>query len=160
MSIFQGDTHQYLFSKFNVQNPKEMRAATELMSGAMKQPLEDLETLHWKDFLSKYDHYSLKQWLVEYHNITKSSVNMIALFLNIEALLERSLAEIAIDQCDHGNSKVFDQIVGGFDKLPRAFLPYLGKDIVYKAKVTTIKHDENSVQVRFVYQTINKTYEF
>lgn len=127
-----------------------MKAATALMSDAMKQPLADLETLHWKDFLAKYDHYSLKQWLVEYHNITKSSANMAALFLNIEALLERSLAEITIDQCDHGVSKEYDQIVGGFDRLPRAFLPYLGKYIVYRAKVTNIKHDENGVQVRSV----------
>ncbi len=126
-----------------------MKAATELMSRAMKQPLEDLDKLHWKDFLAKYDHYTLKQWLVEYHNITKSAVNMAVLFLNIEALLERSLAEITLDQCDHGTAKELDQIVGGFDKLPRAFLPHLGQDIVYRAKVTSIKHDQNSVQVRF-----------
>jgi len=118
------------------------------MSNSLKQPLADLQNLSWNEFLAKYDHYTLKQWLVEYQNITKSSVNMAALFLNIETLLERSLAEITIDQCDHGLATGFDQIVGGFDKLPRAFLPFLHKDIIFKAKVTHISHNEEGVEVR------------
>ncbi len=35
--------HQYLFKKFNVENPKEMKASTLLLAEALKEPLEDFE---------------------------------------------------------------------------------------------------------------------
>ena len=43
--FFQGSPqqkiHQYLFSKFNVERPEEMRAATEILADALAQPLQD-----------------------------------------------------------------------------------------------------------------------
>lgn len=147
--LFQSpsDTLQNLYSKFNVEDPSEMRAGTELMDEAFSQPLSDLQKLHWKDFLAKYDHYSLKQWLIEYQNLTHSSVNMASLFLNIESMLERSLSEMTINQCDHQLSSQYDQITGGFDLLPRAFLPSIGENIIYKAKVTSISQIEHGVEI-------------
>jgi hypothetical protein len=37
----QERVHQYLFSKFNVNKPDEMKAATMLLADALKDPFED-----------------------------------------------------------------------------------------------------------------------
>jgi hypothetical protein len=42
--------------------------------------------------------------------------------------------EIILDECVYTNGE-FDFVVDGFDRIARGFLPKLGDDIIYKAKV-------------------------
>jgi hypothetical protein len=39
----QQKTHQYLFNKFNVENPAEMKAATIILADALTEPIKDFE---------------------------------------------------------------------------------------------------------------------
>ena len=45
--MFQGSPeaqiHQYLFKKFNVKSPKEMRTSTLLLADVLREPLQDYE---------------------------------------------------------------------------------------------------------------------
>jgi len=132
---------------FDKEEYSDLKMSTDLMDKAFAQPLADLQTLQWKDFLTKYDHYTLKQWLIEYQNATHSKVSMTSLLLNFESMLDRSLSEMTINECDHGLSDDYEQIVGGFDLLPRSYLPFLEKEIIFKAKVTSISQTEKGVQV-------------
>ena len=82
---------KYLFSKFNVERPNEMKAAAQLMVEALKQPLLDFAQLPWKEVIAKYDRYSMKHWLAEYANVSDAAIAMGSIFYNIEPWLDNAL---------------------------------------------------------------------
>ena len=82
---------QYIYTKFNIENPEEMKASAQLMAEALREPLQDFGKLPWKDFLFKYDKYSLKHWLSEYANVSEAAITMGNVFHNIEFWMEVGL---------------------------------------------------------------------
>ena len=104
--------------------------------------------LPWKDFLRKYDEYSLKNWLIKASNLSYSSVALTGIFNNIEPFSNSGLVEIILDDCVYsGTHNEFDYVVGGFDLIPRGFLPELSEDIVLRAKVSDIRQSKDGVSV-------------
>ena len=89
---------KYLFSKFNVERPNEMKAAAQLMVEALKQPLLDFAQLPWKEVIAKYDRYSMKHWLAEYANVSDAAIAMGSIFYNIEPWLDNALVSLPILQ--------------------------------------------------------------
>jgi hypothetical protein len=85
---------RYFFTKFNVDNPKEMIASTKLMVEALKKPLEDFAELSWKDLVATYDRYSMKHWLAQYANVSDAAIAMGSIFYNIEPWLDNGLVFI------------------------------------------------------------------
>ena len=82
---------KYLYNKFNVENPEEMKSCTKLMVEALREPLQDFGKLPWKDLLAKYDKYSFKHWLAQYANVSEAAITMGSIFYNIEPWLDNSL---------------------------------------------------------------------
>ena len=104
-------------------------------------------TMTWKEFVHKYDTLSFRNWLVQKTNISFESIALAGIFSNLEPFLDSSLIEIILDECVYGNSE-FDFVVEGFDRIPRALLEDLSDDVIYKARVSEIKHDDKGVAVR------------
>ena len=82
---------KYFYSKFNVENPKEMKSCTKLMVEALGVPMSEFGKIPWKDFMAKYDRYSLKHWLAEYANVSDAAIAMGGIFYNIEPFLDNGL---------------------------------------------------------------------
>ena len=101
----------------------------------------------WKEFVRKYDNLSFRNWMAAKTNISFESIALTGIFNNLEPFLDSSLIEIIIDECVYGNSE-FDFVVEGFDRIPRGLLEDLGEDVIYKARVSEIQHDDKGVAVR------------
>ncbi len=72
--------------------------------------------------------------------------NLIGVVLNQESIFNIGFIEFVIDECLFQQD--LDQVVGGKDQLPRAFLPFLKDNIVYNTRVVQVKHGQNGVSVK------------
>ncbi len=110
--------------------------------------IRDLRELDWRDFVAKYDGYSLKDYL-QLKGVSDSMTDLIGPVLNNEAISDIGFIEFVIDECLFQQD--LDQINGGYDLLPRSFLPYLKDDIVFNAQVHSVQYDNSSVSIKYEY---------
>ena len=50
--------------------------------------------------------------------------------------------ETLLEECVYGSTDSYDYIVGGFDELPRSFLPQLKDKIIFNAKVSKVQQSK------------------
>lgn len=73
---------------------------------------------------------------------------MIGVFLNIEAFLEISMAEIVVDECVFFTPQL-KTIPAGMDQLPRSMLEELEPFIEYRSKVSSVIRDKTNGKNNF-----------
>ena len=147
---------KYLMWSFAMKPSNKTAAQSiELVSNALKQPIEDFEKLPWKEVIKKYDKFSLKSWLAKSANISITEVTRLGIFNNNEPLIEKSLMEILIDECIFGVGTSFDYVVNGFDAIARGFIPTLRPDVKLNSKVTSISQTDTQVTVQLQCKGIN-----
>ena len=104
--------------------------------------------LDWRTFVRKYDRYSLRDF-IHSKGISDEMASLIGITLNQEAIFGIGLIEFVIDECLFQQDLV--QIVGGFDQLPRSFLPYLARHIAFNSRVVKVKYKKKAgVSIRYV----------
>lgn len=141
------------------------KTATELLSLAV-QPFLDLynkaSPQEQERLRKKFDHYSFEDFL-RFNpigaSLSREAIRKVKVLLGIEGFPGLSFVDILLDivRTVFNPDLKFYEITGGNDKLPKAFLPQLTSNIVYKHKVQQIIQDERGVTVNAVNRN---TYEY
>lgn len=136
---------------FDLPGLESASAPDQLLNQAIKPLIETIsmadKNAAWQKLLQEYDHYSLIAYL-RFRGISEKAIAVMGPMLNLEPRLHYSLLEWFL----HYYEDVFgdlEYIETGADSLPNSYLPLLGSDIRFGAKVHEIKQEEDHVIVNF-----------
>ena len=77
---------------------------------------QDFYSQKWTDFIRKYDHFSIAEWLRKSQGLSHRAIALIGIYHNIEKFLTTSLVEGAIDECLFTDPKLI-KMDEGFDQV-------------------------------------------
>jgi monoamine oxidase len=118
----------------------------EAIAGIRQRLVEGGEQA-WAELQRELDEFSTREFL-ERCGWSEGSIEMFGLLTFQEALLNSSFVEMLREDLTDCYVDL-QQIAGGMDQLPKAFLPALGRQIRFGAQVTAIDQAETSVTVHF-----------
>ncbi len=110
-----------------------------------EEPVRDMLELDWRHFVKKYDRFSLRDF-IQSKGISDQMTSLIGTSLNQESIFNIGFVEFVIDECLFQQD--LQQIIGGFDLIPRSFLPELSENIIYNTKVAKVKYGQNGVTIK------------
>ncbi|XP_062977726.1 L-amino-acid oxidase-like [Elgaria multicarinata webbii] len=126
-------------------DPKERgKSADELYVGTLDKVTKNCTVLK-----EKYDSYSTKEYLIKEGNLSRGAVDMIGDLLNEDAGFHISFLNSALEYVTFFDDKSFEEITGGFDKLPNAFCKDMPRTIFLNSRVEKIIRSSNKVRVFF-----------
>nr|XP_023408279.1 L-amino-acid oxidase-like [Loxodonta africana] len=105
---------------YTVRADEEGKTAEELFDQSLRKVVEELKTSSCSQVLEKYDSFSTKEYLIKVGNLSRGAVQMIGDLLNAEAGYYEAFTETMRAIISFSQEPWFDEIVGGFDQLPRA----------------------------------------
>ncbi|XP_026225437.1 L-amino-acid oxidase-like [Anabas testudineus] len=143
--------------KYKLESSEKGKSADELLQKALQKVKDEVEAHGCQAALRKYDHYSVKEYLREEGGLSLEAVRMIGDLLNEESLMYTALTEMIYDQTDISDSVKYEEVTGGSDLLPTAFLKVLNGPILLNSKVKRISQMPNDKGVIVSYQTENKS---
>ncbi len=126
---------------------KTAAALWNLAFGPIKARIDREGDAAWDAIRAEYDHYSTREFL-EAQGWSEAAIEMYGLLANQESRMNASFLELLRAEVDHVWDDM-EQIVGGSDRLPNAFLGELQGDIRYGAKLTAIDQSPDSVTVHY-----------
>jgi len=127
---------------------------------SLEQPYNDFYILPWKQFLAKYDKYSVRSWLIEGAHLTLDTIDYVGSFRNLEPVLDIGLVHLILDECivvGGNQGPQMQYIRHGMDLLPRAMAQHL--TIQYNSKVTKIDQTGSKIKINVDCQGIMCTDE-
>ncbi|XP_040887590.1 L-amino-acid oxidase-like [Toxotes jaculatrix] len=133
--------------KYEVLESEKHKSADELLQLALQKVKDEVEAHGCRAALIKYDHYSVKEYLKEEGGLSSEAVRMIGDLLNEQSLMYTALSEMIYDQSDINDNTTYDEITGGSDLLPKAFLSVLDVPIHLNSKVKSITQSDQGVSV-------------
>jgi monoamine oxidase len=101
----------------------------------------------WADIERELDEFSTREFL-RHRGWSEGAIEMFGLLMFQEALMNSSVLEVLREEVTSCYSDL-QQIDGGMDRLPRAFVPSLGRRIRFGARMTAIDQDEASATVHY-----------
>jgi monoamine oxidase len=104
----------------------------------------------WAQVERELDQYSTREFL-EHRGWSEGAIEMFGLLMFQEALMNSSVLEVLREEITNCYADL-QQIDGGMDRLPRAFVPSLGKRIRFGARMTAIDQTDTSATIH--YQTV------
>lgn len=129
------------------------KTADELAQLAVKPIIDFIRQdpeRHWPIVIKEFDKYSMELFM-RYNpvgtSLSAAAVNFINVMSGFEGFPELAFLEILRDFILFTPSTRFYEISGGFDKLPRAFLPQLKENIHTNYKMTKITQQGNNVTI-------------
>jgi monoamine oxidase len=129
------------------------KTAWELAESAVRPVINFINrnpAKHWPIVIKEFDRYSM-EFFLRYNpvgpSLSAGAVDMIKVVLGFEGLPELSFLEILRDFIIFSPGTRFYEISGGFDQLPKAFLPQLKENILFDRKMTKISQNRNSVTI-------------
>ncbi|KAJ7317206.1 hypothetical protein JRQ81_003368 [Phrynocephalus forsythii] len=126
-------------------DPKEKgKSPGELYSGTLDKITQNCSVL--KD---KYDSYSTKEYLIKEGNLSRGAVDMIGELMNEESRFHISFLNSVLGYVTFADDNSFEEITGGFDKLPNSFVQELSRIIRLNSRVEKIIHSNKKVRVIF-----------
>jgi monoamine oxidase len=106
---------------------------------------------NWPVIVRKFDKYSMEFYLKENpfgRSLSPGAVEILKIMLSSEGFPELSFLELLHDVSNFFKPGIqFYEITGGFDQLPKAFVPELKENIHYGHKVTKIVQHDNQVTI-------------
>ncbi|KAH0630370.1 hypothetical protein JD844_013334 [Phrynosoma platyrhinos] len=141
--------------EYDVYPSEKGKNAEQLYRDALKKVSEELNQTNCSYILHKYDTYSTKQYLIKMANLSRGAVQMIGDILNEDSGYYLSFIESMRDDNIFSYTKRFDEIVGGFDQLPRAIYETIPETVHFNARVVRIEQRGPTVSV--IYRTPAKT---
>ncbi|XP_015253333.1 PREDICTED: L-amino-acid oxidase-like [Cyprinodon variegatus] len=123
------------------------KSPTELLEKALKKVKEEVLAHGCRAMLKKYDHYSVKEYLRTEGGLSAEAVRMIGDLLNEQSLMHLALTEMIYIENDVSDSTMYDEIVGGTDRLADAFLSVLDVPILLNSRVKRIQRSHKGVTV-------------
>ncbi|XP_067436413.1 L-amino-acid oxidase-like [Thunnus thynnus] len=135
--------------KYNLWESERGKSADELLQQSLQKVKDEVEAHGCKAALEKYDHYSVKEYLKEEGDLSPEAVRMIGDLLNEQSLMYTALSEMIYDQTDISDNVRYDEVTGGSDLLPKAFLTVLDVPILFNSKVKHIRQSHKGVIVSY-----------
>ncbi|XP_006003236.2 L-amino-acid oxidase-like [Latimeria chalumnae] len=137
--------------KYPVKDNERGKSASQLFNDCISKFKDDLIRNNYdcKHVMKKYDHYSVKEYLIEECQLSEGAVQMIGDILNEQSLFCTAFTESLRDQSDISDSVQFYEIVGGSDNLPRVIYESLQSPVHLNSRVTEVKQSEDDVIVVF-----------
>ncbi|WP_409340547.1 flavin monoamine oxidase family protein [Paenibacillus sp. MBLB4367] len=129
------------------------KTAEELAQRAVKPIMDYINQdpeKHWPIVIKELDKYSMELFMRNNPvgpSLSAAAVNMINVMTGFEGFPELSFLEILRDFILLTPTTRFYEISGGFDKLPRSFLPHLKENIHFNSRMTKIIHNGNHVTI-------------
>ncbi|XP_039887331.1 L-amino-acid oxidase-like [Simochromis diagramma] len=125
------------------------KSADELLWQALQKVRDEIKAHGCKAAFKKYDHYSVKEYLKEEGGLSPEAVVMIAELLNEQSMMHLALTEMLYVENDVSDSTTYDEITGGTDLLPKAFLSFIDAPILFNSKVKFISQSHEGVTVSY-----------
>uniref|UniRef100_A0A3P8TQY1 Amine oxidase n=1 Tax=Amphiprion percula TaxID=161767 RepID=A0A3P8TQY1_AMPPE len=133
--------------QYNVLPSEKNKSADDLLQLALQKVKDYVEAHGCRAALKKYDHYTLKEYLKTEGGLSAEAVRMIGDLLNEQSLMHLALTDVIYLQSDISDKTTYDEITGGSDLLPNAFLTVLDVPILLNSKVKRINHSHKGVTV-------------
>uniref|UniRef100_A0A8C8RQY9 Amine oxidase n=1 Tax=Pelusios castaneus TaxID=367368 RepID=A0A8C8RQY9_9SAUR len=125
------------------------KSASELYAGKLQEVILEIQR-HPKDceeLLKHYDSYTTKEFLIKEGHLSRGAVQMIGDLLNEDSGFYMSFLNSLTEFDIFSNEDSFDEITGGFDKLPDAFHKSMPGVVQLNSAVEQIKRKGNKVEV-------------
>lgn len=139
--------------RFPVAPLERGKTANQLAELAVKPVMDFISqdpARHWPVVIREFDKYSMDLFM-RFNpvgpSLSAAAVDMIKVMSGFEGFPELSFLEILRDFILFSPSTRFYEISGGFDNLPRAFLPSLQENIHFNCKMTQITQHGNHVTI-------------
>jgi monoamine oxidase len=127
------------------------RTAEAMLDAIIQSIVEFVESdpnTNWPIILERYDKYSIRTYLKDQTRLSEAAIEMIGILLDEEALMSTSFIESIRDQIDINANNTYTEIQGGMDRLPRAFLQQLKREVNLKSRILRIEQDGGGVVFR------------
>nr|P86810.2 RecName: Full=L-amino-acid oxidase; AltName: Full=Antiparasitic protein; Short=APP; AltName: Full=Serum L-amino-acid oxidase; Short=SR-LAAO; Flags: Precursor [Siganus canaliculatus]ADW77183.1 serum L-amino acid oxidase [Siganus canaliculatus] len=134
---------------YKVRSSEKGKSANTLFQDALQKVKDEVEAHGCRAALMKYDKYSAKEYLKEVAGLSSEALRMIGDLLNEQSLMYTALSEMIYDQADVNDNVQYDEVTGGTDLFPRAFLSVLDVPILLNSKVQRIRRSRDGVTVSF-----------
>jgi monoamine oxidase len=140
--------------RFPVAAKERGKSADELFLAASRKILDFVKRnpkRNWPIVVRRFDHYSLDTFLR--HNpvgpkLSHQAIDMIQIMQDTEGISQLSYIQtLQAFQLLYQPNIRFYEITGGNDKLPKAFLPQLQRDILFNHKMTKISQRNGTVTI-------------
>ncbi|KAE8279484.1 L-amino-acid oxidase [Larimichthys crocea] len=125
------------------------KSADTLLQKALQKVKDEVAANGCWAALEKYDRYSVKEYLKEEAGLSSEALRMIGDLLNVESLMYTALSEIIYFQSDINDHTWYDEVTGGSDLLPNAFLTVLNVTLLLNSPVKRISHSDKGVIVSY-----------
>ncbi|MCC7352161.1 MAG: flavin monoamine oxidase family protein [Anaerolineae bacterium] len=126
------------------------KTAGQLWREAIREIEEALRTkgeAAWTGIAQEFDQFSTREFL-EHKGWSEGAIEMYGLMADQEALMNSSFLELLREDVG-GFYEDMWEIEGGMDNLPNAFLPSLGKNIHFGAKMIAIDQGPDAVTIHY-----------
>ncbi|MCI0395107.1 MAG: flavin monoamine oxidase family protein [Chloroflexi bacterium] len=126
------------------------KSAGQLWREAIREIEEALRThgeAAWTGIAEEFDQFSTREFL-EYKGWSEGAIEMYGLMADQEALMNSSFLELLREDVG-GFYEDMSEIEGGMDSLPRAFLPALGRNIRFGAKMMAMDQSPEGVIIHY-----------
>ncbi|KDE49384.1 amine oxidase [Geobacillus sp. CAMR12739] len=159
------ERHPDLFG-FPVAPHERGKTAPQLLQMAIRPVIQFIEQnpeKHWPIVIEQLDRYSLDAYL-RYNPfglpLSVGAIDMIKAVLSLEGFPELSFLEMLRELMVLFTPNIrFYEIVGGNDRLPKAFLPQLKDEILFSHKVQKIVQHENGVTIHAIHTKILQPFQ-
>ncbi|NXT87544.1 OXLA oxidase, partial [Anhinga rufa] len=131
---------------YTVKSSERGKSASELYREALEKAFKEFQATDCKKYLAKYDSFSTKEYLIKIGNLSRGAVQMIGDLLNEDSGFYLSFLASLWD-FDIFSNESFDEITGGFDRLPKAFHKALPNVIQFNCTVEKIMTEGKKVHV-------------
>ncbi|NXN59977.1 OXLA oxidase, partial [Rynchops niger] len=133
---------------YTVKPSERGKSASQLYREALNKAFKHFQATDCKTYLTKYDSFSTKEYLIKVGNLSRGAVDMIGDLLNEDSGFYLSFLASLWD-FDIFSEESFDEITGGFDQLPKAFQEALPNVIRFNCTVEKITTKGNKVHVLY-----------
>ncbi|KAF7654138.1 hypothetical protein LDENG_00073530, partial [Lucifuga dentata] len=128
------------------------KSADKLLQQALQKVKDEVKAHGCRAALRKYDHYSVKEYLLQEGGLSPEAVNMIGELLNEQGMMYTALTEMVYDQSEVNDKTTYDEVTGGSDLIPTAFHQYLNfhnVPILLNSTVKRISQSDEGVIVSY-----------
>nr|A6MFL0.1 RecName: Full=L-amino-acid oxidase; Short=DvLAAO; Short=LAO; Flags: Precursor [Demansia vestigiata]ABK63550.1 L-amino acid oxidase precursor [Demansia vestigiata] len=143
---------------YPVKPSEKGKSAPQLYRDSLQKIIEEYGRSNCSYILNKYDTYSTKDYLIKEGNLSPGAVDMIGDLLNEGSSYYLSFIESLKSDDIFSYENRFDEIVGGFDLLPKAMYKAIEEKVHLNARVIQIQ--QNAEGVRVTYQTPAKNLSY
>ncbi|KAG8434166.1 hypothetical protein GDO86_012513, partial [Hymenochirus boettgeri] len=134
---------------YKVKKSEKGKSPDDLFQGSLSKFIDDFKALNYscEKVMKMYDSYTVKEYFLKKSKLSSEAVRMIGDLLNMDSFMYLSLPEMLQIQYDISDTVRYKEIVGGFDRLPKAFYQQLFCPVYLNSRVTKVSQGRREVTI-------------